>query len=372
MTRLRLHMNLSAAALVVLVACIAFQWTQQPPRVDWSPTSVTTLSEQCPPHTTPVLVFGATSMLGKYIMERFREERNLCLISFARSSCSVCNINIKGNMKDVRFVDRVLEHYKPKTVLTSVKPPLMGVHYRTYIELNMLAMMELAKLSKKHNVENFIYVSSIAAAGHYHEHSLATESDEQPYYTEYEAPYDVSKRVAEDFILGLHETDVFNTISIRTSGIMGGAGDPYDEFHTAPILFSFEPPAPPVDCNHAANIADALYIVYDTMLQRPEVGGQFYYYTGYHCDEAAKAQLLSERTGKYHFKIPHKWVMDWLPWLFWAKWDPHQYTYVDMVRMGATIQQTFDQSKFHAAFPAFKAKYSLEQAMDLYVGGKKD
>lgn len=306
-------------------------------------------------------MFGATSMLGKYIMEEFRQDHSLCLICYGRSKCKHCDIIIKGDLRDTRLVDRVLAFYKPDTVMTSVKPPLENTHYRVYIELNMLSMMELIKLAKHYTAKNFIYVSSIAAANHYLEHKMGKESDTAPYYTDYEAPYDMSKRVAEDFLLQQHVPGVFNAISLRTSGIIGGDGDPYD-YMRLPVLLGFSPPPPPIDTNFAGNIAISLYHVWQQLPKQPHLGGQYYYYTGEHTVENDKMHVLAKHTGKYVVLAP-MWLVEFLrDWGYWAKWDPHSYTFIDLVRMG-TIEQTFDQTKFHTAFPNFKPKYTVEEAL---------
>lgn len=163
-------------------------------------------------------------MLGKYIVESFQELDEVCIINYGRSECKLCDINIKGDLRDSRHVARMVLSYKPETILTAVKPPLLGIHYKTYLELNLFSMMELTRIAKSSGVQNFIYVSSIAAAGHYHWHHNSDGNEKQPLYTDYEAAYDVSKRVAEDYLLSMHEKDRFNTISIRIGGVLGGKG----------------------------------------------------------------------------------------------------------------------------------------------------
>jgi nucleoside-diphosphate-sugar epimerase len=123
-------------------------------------------------------------MLGRYIVESYRRDSTICLINYGRSKCKNCHINIKGDLRDTRHVERVLDAFNITTVLTSVKPPLMGIHYRDYVELNMLSMLELVKLAKAKNVRHFLYVSSIAAASHYIPHYMATEDDPKPLYTD--------------------------------------------------------------------------------------------------------------------------------------------------------------------------------------------
>ncbi len=354
----------SSFHVLVVVAAVAFhQWLQVPPKITWSPAPAQKFAA-CPAATKEqMLVFGATSMLGKYIMETYARDPSICLIAYGRSPCKKCHVNVKGDLRDTRHVWRVLDAFKVDTVLTSVKPPLMGVHYREYVELNLLSMIELIKAAKAKGVRNFIYVSSIAASSHYIAHNMSKESETQPLYTDYEAPYDVSKRVAEDFLLSQHEKGKFDVVSIRTSGIYGGEGDPYDYFRW-PVIISFG--CPVIDANFAANIGDALYVVDRKLKQDPSVGGRFYYYTGEHNSEVQMAEWAREATGKYVLKMPYWIVPIIIEWWTWLRLDPNIYTYLDMMRM-SVVPQTFDQTDFFRTFK-FQPKYNMRDAMHIMYG----
>lgn len=304
-------------------------------------------------------------MLGKYIMQSFAEDTSLCTVAVGRSKCKTCTHSIKGDLRDMARIEKIIDHFQPETIMTAVKPPLLAMHYRTYIELNLLAMIELGRLAKGHGVRDFIYVSSIAASGHYHTHTMAKESDPQPKYTEYQAPYDISKRVSEDALLAMHEEGVFNVVSIRTSGIIGGKGDPYD-YMRWPVLMQVVPDPPTIDCDYAGNIADMLYVVFTSLRANPALGGEFYYYTGEHLPESVKTTQVAEMTGKRVVHVP-RWICDvFVDWWHWARWDPHTYSSLDLIRMGF-VGQTFDQSKFYAAFD-FKPKYTMAQALEQLYG----
>uniref|UniRef100_A0A7S2W9C5 NAD-dependent epimerase/dehydratase domain-containing protein n=1 Tax=Mucochytrium quahogii TaxID=96639 RepID=A0A7S2W9C5_9STRA len=345
--------------LVPVVAVVFYMWMHVAPKIDWEQAPVQTYPK-CAKGKTQLLVFGGTSMLGKYIMESFRGDDNLCLINYGRSKCKLCDINVKGDLRDTRHVIRVLEAFDIETVLTSVKPPLLGIHYRVYVELNMLSMIELVKAAKSHGVKNFIYVSSIAASSHYLPHDMSTEDEVKPYLTDYEAPYDVSKRLAEDFLLDAHEPGVFNAISIRTSGIIGGDGDPYD-LYRFPVILSFNCPQV-IDTNFAGNIGDALYVVYKTYKSKPELGGQFYYLTGEHVEEKDLAAWTAEASGKPLLVLPYIILPTIVEWWSWFRFEHNIYSTLDLIRM-ALVPQTFDNSKFLKAFPDYKPKYTMKEAM---------
>lgn len=349
--------------LVVLAALLAYQWSLVRPKVDWVPAPVQTYAA-CPSSTSSqTLMFGATSMLGKYIVESYKRDASICIINYGRSACADCHVNIKGDLRDTRHVGRVLDAFNVDTVLTSVKPPLMDIHYRTFIELNLLSMLELIKLAKLKGVGYFVYVSSIAAAGHYHPHVNASEADEALLYTDYEAPYDVSKRVAEDYLLAAHEEGKFSTVSIRTGGIIGGPKDPYDFYLSSfPFVPSFDIPVV-IDANYAGNIGDALYHVDRALHEDSALGGQFYYYTGEHNLETRVADIVSKARGVPVLKLPYWLIPEAIRWYSWLRLDHDVYGYFDLMRM-AIVPQSFDQTKFHTTFADFKPRFTVEQALN--------
>ena len=82
------------------------------------------------------MFFGGTSMLGRYIIDAWLEDDSVCLINFGRSKCPRCHVNVKGDLRDADHVVRTFEAYDIDTVVTAVKPPLLGIEYNAYLELN--------------------------------------------------------------------------------------------------------------------------------------------------------------------------------------------------------------------------------------------
>eukprot|EP00924_Labyrinthula_sp_SR-Ha-C_P004725 maker-scaffold_1-snap-gene-9.17-mRNA-1 protein AED:0.24 eAED:0.24 QI:0/0/0/0.5/1/1/2/0/351 len=332
--------------------------------IDWMPSSLNNF-DPCPENKETVLIFGATSMLGKYVVENFNSHtKDICLISYSRSVCKECTLTVRGDFRDARLIQKVLDFYKPKTLITSVKPPLLNTHYKIYIEVNLLSMIQLINAYKEFSIEQneavrFIYVSSIAAAGHYFEHSNAKESDPKPFYTDYEAPYDVSKRFAEDYLLNA-ATENFQVLSLRIGGVIGGKGDPYD-YMRWPILFKIDPAPAPIDSNYAGNIAEALWVIYNSGTRG---FGRFYYYTGEPLTETEKINIVQEVTGKPIVSFGYDFVSMVVDLWFRFKWDPNSYTDVDLYRMGL-VAQSFDQTLFFNTFPEFKPIMSLAKSVRL-------
>ena len=126
-------------------------------------------------------------------------------------------------------------------------------------------------------------------------------------------------------------------MSIRTSGIIGGEGDPYDYQRTFPFIPTFDTPAV-IDSNYAGNIADALKVVDATLKASPAVGGQFYYYTGEHLGESEQAQIISEVTGKPLLRIPYSLLEFAVDAWLWIRWDWSVYSTLDLLRM-AVVEQ---------------------------------
>uniref|UniRef100_A0A7S3LQX3 NAD-dependent epimerase/dehydratase domain-containing protein n=1 Tax=Aplanochytrium stocchinoi TaxID=215587 RepID=A0A7S3LQX3_9STRA len=202
----------------VVLSIIFLWWTQRAPRFDWAP-KAPEVYPKCPKDTTSqTLLFGGTSMLGRYIVDTWTSgDKGNCLINYGRKVCPKCDISIQGDVRDAAHIKRVFEHYNIDTVVTSIKPALEGTHWREFMEINVAATIEITKLAKAAGVQNFIHVSSIAASSHYKPAFMEDENSPQPLYTEYEAAYDLSKRLGEDFVLGSHEEGKFNTIALRVS-----------------------------------------------------------------------------------------------------------------------------------------------------------
>jgi len=355
--------TIATAAAVIL----AVMWARTPNPEKWALKPQPAGKDNhpaCPDGTDSVAIFfGATSMLGRYIVSTWREKSpKTCVVSYARSRCADCHVNIKGDLRDTMHVERVFQSYNADMVLTAVKPPLLGITYDVYLTLNFYSMAELVRIAKESGVKRFLHVSSIAASSHYVHHHMSTETTPQPKLTEYKAPYDVSKRLGEEVVLRAH-SDEFTTVSIRVSGIIGGDGDPYDVYRM-PFIPSFSCPHV-IDSNFAGNIADALHVVDETMKSTPSVGGQFYYYTGEHLSESDVADLIGEARGKPVIRLPFAILETIIKVWSWARVDHTVYSNLDLMKM-AVIEQTFDQSKFFSTFH-FTPSYTVREAvMKLY------
>lgn len=367
-------------------------------------------------------------MLGKYIVKSFHQHApnqregltdlnstlfsEACIVSYARSTCKGCDVNIKGDVRDTRLLLRVFSFYTPETVITAIKPPLLHMHYRRYIEINLFSMVHIIDAAKGFRVKNFIYISSIAAAGHYFEHDNTKETDEimmldrsgdskqvgrsqglqrssisgshgskrsRPFYTDFEAPYDASKRFSEDYLLNQQDDEIgFNVIAIRIGGVLGGTNDPYI-LHRWPILVDFDPPTPEISSNYAGNTADAVMIVYKRLAalyadpkqkKKCEFCGSFYYLTGERLTEHDKAKIISETTNKFLIVVPRRWLEMALDFLHYMRFDPHSYWLLDFGRMGL-VKQTFDDSLFRQIFPEYEPKVTIKQALRLLYGSKE-
>ena len=357
-----------AYCLTTFMMIYLYTLIDKEPRVNWTNHIMpyNALNNSCQEERS-IVIFGATSMLGEYIIDTFKQhDLSGCYINIGRSKCSKCDMNISADIRDIKYIDFVLEQIRPSTIIASVKPPLTSIHYRRYIEINLLSLLEIAKTAKRIGVKQFIYVSSIAASNHYIEHHNTNEKEHQLAYTQYEAPYDISKRVFEDFILSANDEN-FNTISIRTSGIFGGDRDPF-MFLRYPIIIKSLTPV--IDINYAGNIAEALYQVTEELKVNPSVGGQFYYYTG----KAIPLSEIAEHVAKIRnlplVVVTHQFIERVLNIWSYFIIDHHQYSEYDIYRMG-TFEQTFDQTKFYTTFTKFTEPYEIFQSLNIIYGGNK-
>lgn len=367
-------------ALGIIITLLTVFWLQRPPKFDWTPNNRLKGFDKCPENTDEIhFLFGGTSLLGRYIVDTWkRDHPNVCLVNYNRRKCEKCDISIQGDIRDTRFINRALEFYSSSfvsqhltTVILSVKPDLEFTNYKTFIEVNVNSIIEITKKAKQLGIPNFIYTSSIACSNHYTRCFLCSEETEQPLLTDYEVPYDLSKRLAEDFILA-QNSDNFKTVALRVSGILGGPGDPFFHHRAFPFILTFQNPVI-IDYNYAANIADALSEIFNVLSSErgPEVAGKFYYYTGEDIPEHEVAKKLNQVTGKPLLDLPYSLSTQLIRFWQWFRWNHDYYTALDLMRM-ADIQQTFLQTTFHETFPNFKPKYTVLQSIDEMYGSKEE
>eukprot|EP00924_Labyrinthula_sp_SR-Ha-C_P004431 snap_masked-scaffold_89-processed-gene-0.32-mRNA-1 protein AED:1.00 eAED:1.00 QI:0/-1/0/0/-1/1/1/0/390 len=319
----------------------------------------------CPSSSTSnkILLFGGTSMLGSYLVDEIQSEYpDHCLINYNRRPCEKCSVSIKGDIRDSTFIHQVFNSYKPKIVFVAIKPELEGSTYQEFIEVNFLALKEITDIAEASGVNKFIHVSSIAAASHYIPHHFADETFPTPNLTEYKAGYDISKRLIEDYILGKN-SNKFQTLALRVSGIIGGSGDPFLHHRLPGFLVTFNNPII-LDYGFAGNIAQALVLASKKLDYSNS--GKFYYYTGDSFLENVTAKYLEEITGKYLLEIPV-----WALHTFLDIWDVIRptykvYSFVDLLNC-AQVEQTFSSEKFIRTF-GFKPRYTLKEALQNLYG----
>jgi len=234
-------------------------------------------------------------------------------VSVDRRPNETADENILVDLCNVDEVERlVFGSYSVQSMVVAVKPPLIGPAYQDFIEVNMSAICDLAHLAEKHSVRQFVYTSSIACANHWVHHVDVKESDaaSNPRLTDLRSPYDLSKQVAERFILMQHKAEGMRTVSIRLGGLYGEDDDPYWN-RRLPFGLSFdviwEPAIPMIDSNYVENAAEAMLRVVNRLSVDASVGGKFYFYT--HGDRRASQQeisvMLAQKSGRLHIALPY-------------------------------------------------------------------
>lgn len=268
-----------------------------------------------------VVVVGGAGCLGRAVVRRWiaqlaaskgTAEGHPRVVSVDRRPNDAANENILLELSNVDAVERlVFGSYSVQSMVVAVKPPLVGPAYQDFIEVNMSAVCELARLAEKYGVRQFVYTSSIACANHFAHHINTKESDAaaNPRLTELRSPYDLSKQVAERFILMQHKAEGMRTVSIRLGGLYAAEGDPYFN-RRLPFGFSFDftpgPTLPVIDSNYVENAAEAMLRAVNRLSSDDSVGGKFYFYT--HGDRRVTQQEISEKiaqkAGRVHLITP--------------------------------------------------------------------
>lgn len=315
-----------------------------------------------------VLFVGGSSELGRECLKNFKHKA----INFSLTECNMDDIiECCGDVRNTKLTKKIFEKYEIETIIFMIKPPLTGTSYKDFIEINHLGVIDTCRIGIKYGVTDIIYISSIAASSHYINHYNSNENMNQPYYSEYKSAYDLSKRMAEDYILSLNSKTV-KTISIRLSGVASGINDELLHLRL-PILLKING-YKNIDMNLASNISDAILHLYNFMNKfkkddnckndNGHIFGKFYYYTGEKITFNEQIDAVIKSSGKYHICI------NFATWKFFVnmllkvsnflkkiKLINNERNTIDICEM-SLFNQTFDNTKFLDTF-GFKPKYKF-------------
>mmetsp|Transcript_90119 Transcript_90119/g.291629 ORF Transcript_90119/g.291629 Transcript_90119/m.291629 type:complete len:512 (+) Transcript_90119:71-1606(+) len=262
-----------------------------------------------------VVVAGGAGFLGKRVVRRWLEqlgkeagEDRPRVVSLDRRPNPEAEASVVADLSDPDSVERLLfREFAVQSIVAVATPPLVGPSYQDFIEVNVAALFDLARMAERHGVRRFVYTSSIAASDHWTAHTNASEADPSvtPHLSQLRSPYDLSKALAEDFVARQHSPGGMRTVSIRLAGLYGGAGDPY--FHRRlPFGLSadlaWRAPHPQIDNNYVENAAAALLRAEAVLARDASVGGRFYFYTvgDRRVSQGEVSEALARRTGRLH------------------------------------------------------------------------
>lgn len=346
-----------------------------------------------------VCVVGGAGLVGRYLIRRWADKleeeasrtRQLKprLLSVDLRANSEADASVLADLREPALLEQNLfAKYAVREMIVAVKPPLVGPSYQFFMELNVAGVCDLAKLAEKHQVGTFVYVSSFACTDHWTSKLNCTETDPQanPPLSQLKSPYDLSKRVAEEFILRIHSSTGMRTMSIRIGGVYGDDADQYWN-RRMPFNLSLEvsnvPGAPLMDSNYVENVTEGLLRATSRLSSDASVGGRFYFYTigDRHATQQELGVLMAAKAGRFHIQVP-----PWLgPFLFqfltvlssislqgpsWPFGQPAgravepkpYFTMCSMTRMGFE-SLTFDNTLFRKTF-GYSHVFTTEEAID--------
>jgi len=352
-----------------------------------------------------VVVVGGAGCLGRSVVRRWIAKlRSACacdcecanmnerpkVVSVDKRPNPMAEVNILVDLMDTDAVEQQLfGRFTVQAMIVAVKPPLVGPAYQNFMELNVAAVCELMQLAERHKVGQFVYAGSIACANHWvpHINSKENDSEANPSLTELQSPYDLSKAVAERFILKHHSENGTRTVSLRLGGLYGIDDDEY--WHRRlPLRLScdvtIDLAAPQIASNYVENAAEAMLRAVDGLASDASVGGRFYFYTHGDCfvSQQEISKRIAQQSGRLHLILP--WSLFWVVVNTWHKLsvlpqvllpsNPFQqpagrattpkpyFTSGSCMSMGS-INQTFDNALFQSTF-GYSHIHTLEEALE--------
>lgn len=340
------------------------------------------------------VVVGGAGLVGRYMLRRWKERltkanSHLKLLSLdLRAGAGAADVNLLADLRDPsRIEDILFKEYDVKMMVIAVKPPLVGPSYQSFMEVNMAGLCDLVNLAERYRVGSLVYVSSFAACNHWLPHQNLGETDPaaSPPLTSLRSPYDLSKAMAEQFILQKH-SETMRTVSVRIGGVYGDDDDQYWN-RRLPFRLSLDisdkvANPPKIDANYVENVAEGLVRVAERLAADATVGGRFYFYTigDRHATQQELGYRMAEATGRFHIAVPVWVVHVWLAVMSFVSsfalqlpsspfnqpagrtLEPKPYfSRYSMAKMGL-IDQWFDNKLFRTTF-GFSHIYTTEEAI---------
>jgi CDP-glucose 4,6-dehydratase len=177
----------------------------------------------------PVLVTGATGLLGSWLVKRLLASHAnvVCLVrdwvpqSEAVRSGALDQVTVvRGDICDLEILDRTLAEYEIDTVFHLAAQTIVGVANRSpaaTFEVNVRGAWNVFEACRAQAVELVLFASSDKAYG---------SSDELPYREDFPLraayPYDASKAAADVIARGYAETYGLTLAVTRFANIYGG------------------------------------------------------------------------------------------------------------------------------------------------------
>ena len=210
-----------------------------------------------------ILVTGPNGFIGHHLVEALvrKGKRVRCLAHAESNIDRLEKLNIEivyGDLLDKASLQEAVKDVKIVYHLAAQVRPLRsfyGFNKLTdfYDDVNVLGTRNLAEVCCEHNIERFIFYSSIAVAGLSEGHTESTACE--PITT-----YGKSKLKAEEYLMGLFESRAFPVIILRPGQVFGPGDIPMltlFRFVKRGILPSFGPGTNRIPFCYVDNLVEA-------------------------------------------------------------------------------------------------------------------
>lgn len=233
---------------------------------------------------TRVLLVGGSAQLGRYVIEALRRELGSVKITVMdlrpyTGPWADEIESVHGDLTRGEDCARVLSAARFDVVISMVTPDLHRASAEAFQRVNVDGMKVLLAASRAQGVRAFVYISSIAVTDHFRDHVNADEGLPLPGLDEYRSPYDRSKRLGEDAVLGADTPGAMRCCALRLGGVLADMHDLTLRYLLGPMVV-LQDHGRPIDMIYAGNAGHGIALATRALLDRPDgVGGHAFFLT---------------------------------------------------------------------------------------------
>jgi len=231
-----------------------------------------------------VLITGASGQIGSYVLEDFAKRYDVLGVDLKQSQIEdLKDLIIRGDLRDYNFIERIVKDFKPDVIVHLAAQVSVERSWEDPIydaENNIIATLNLLKVSLNAGVDRFVYISSAAVYGDPKYIPIDEEHPKNPI-----SPYGVSKLTGEYYCRIF--ADKIHTIIIRPFNVFSARMDPNNPYSgvIAKFIHRVKHGLPPIiygdgrQTRDFVHVKDVVYFI-ELCLEKGESGEAYNVGTG--------------------------------------------------------------------------------------------